>query len=58
MLPLYRIETLLFSREKKETLFIEIIDRLLSYTEKGVVVAVAMLVVECLWPWLWLWLWL
>ena len=49
--PIYRLETLLFSREKRETLFwIEIIKRLHSSTEKGVAVAVAMLVVaECLW---------
>ena len=46
MLPIYRIETLLFSGEKRETLFsIEIIERLLFFTEKGVAVAVPML-----WP--------
>ena len=51
MFPIYRIETLLFSREKREILFsIEIIERLVSSTEKGVAVAVAMLVAECLWP--------
>ena len=51
MFPIYRIETLLFSREKRETLFsIERIERLLSSTEKGVAVAVAMPVAECLWP--------
>ena len=43
--PIYRIETLLLSRENRETLFsIEIIESLLSSTEKGVVVVVAMLV--------------
>ena len=42
-LPIYRIETLRFSREKRENLLvIARVERLLSSTEKGVVVAVAM----------------
>ena len=40
--PIYRIETLLFSREKREILIsIERIERLLSSTEEVVVVVVA-----------------
>ena len=47
MFPIYRIETLLFSREKRETLFsIEIIERVVSSTEEGVAVVVAMPVAE------------